>query len=257
MPTKKLVHNPAIRKLGKLAPKHDARTLHLSDYLTREVIEVAPPKVAYSKGVPLTMLKNDELGDCTIVGALHLVQVLDFYCEPESTFVPTDAMALEGYERICGYRPGHPNTDNGGILLDVLNAWRKNGIGNRKIMAFAKINQRSVADVKVAIHLFGGIYVGAGLPISAQNQKTWTVAKGPNAEMNSWGGHCMNADDYDSKYVTFGTWGARQKASWSWFVHYVDEVYAVVTQEWFDKQGMSPTGLKLEMLLSDAQKIAS
>ena len=41
------------------------------------------------------------------------------------------------YENWDGYVPGNPSTDTGGIELDVLNDWQKQGFAGHALMAFA------------------------------------------------------------------------------------------------------------------------
>lgn len=249
-------------KLGKRPPRHDARTLHLSDYLKPAAFPKAPAKVDYTKAItkwPIGMLLNDELGDCTIAGALHFRQVVTANTKGAACFTPTDAQVLEGYERICGYDPsqGKENnpTDNGGDLLTVLNSWRKDGIGGEKILAFAKVNLRAANDLKAAIDIFGGLYAGVGLPLSAQDQKIWDVAKGKNGQIYSWGGHCVPVHYYDSRQVQCVTWGTKQPMTWAFFHKYFDEGYVVLTDEWLNAQGKTPDGFDLDTLRADLAKV--
>jgi hypothetical protein len=255
------------RRLGKRAPRHDARTLHFSDYLRVGAAVLVPTKVDYVSKVPnIGPLLNDDIGDCTIAGALHLTQVWTFFGDLSEDFVPTDLMALQEYSRVCGYRPtygpdGKPlsnDTDQGGVLLDVLNEWRKSGLAGHKIDAFAKVNMRSTLDVRAAIYLFGGVYSGIGLPISAQRQRVWALARGPDSEIYSWGGHCVNLCAYSSRYLTCMTWGAAQRMTYGFMKYYFDEGYVPLSLQWLDKVGgHTPTGLDLAALREDLQKIAT
>src|SRR5207245_1805953 len=84
-----------------------------------------------------------------------------------------------------GYDPNDPNSDAGGVELDVLNAWRKDGIGGRQVVAFVKLDSKDVHQVRTAINLFGGIYTGFALPRSAQNQDVWTPVRGSGGAANA------------------------------------------------------------------------
>src|SRR5271170_5227132 len=91
----------ADRKLGRKAIKTDSRTLRLSRYFTAEL--PPPPKaVGWAHGIrQFGMLMNDTLGDCTIAGVGHAVQVLTANATKEA--VITDDMALRYYESWDGY----------------------------------------------------------------------------------------------------------------------------------------------------------
>ena len=236
-------------KLGRKAIKTDARTLRLARYLT-SALPAPPESVSYSKNVPTGawgMLLNDQLGDCTIAGALHLDQALA--AAAGKGFKPTDAEALAAYEAIDGYRPGDPSTDQGGVLIDVLKAWRSQGIGGRKILGFAAVNIRDRTEVQQAIYLFGGIYTGAMLPISAQTQPEWWDAS-PN-DGGVWGGHCVPDLDYDKEGLACITWGAVKRMTWAFFQRYCDEAYAVISQDFIEANGSAPSGFDLAQLQAD------
>jgi hypothetical protein len=250
------------RKLGKLPKKIDPRTLRLANYIPQISTQVPKPKssVNYAK---LTdnwgMLLNDTYGDCTIAGALHLQQAQkDTSSKARDSLAVTDAEALEGYERICGFNPKDPtNTDNGGVLLDVLNAWRKDGIGGNKIDAFATVDRQRHDLVKLACEWFGGLYIGVGLPESAQDQKIWKVVKGVGAQPYSWGGHCVPVVAYSKEYLTVLTWGALLKMTWGFWDVYIDEAYIIVdSANWIDATGATPEGLKLSELMGDVNVVA-
>lgn len=251
--------NHAAMKLGKGPVKHDDRTLMLANYLDTAKLPAPPKELNYSKSVPngnFGMLMNDTLGDCTIAAALHMELI--FRAAVGATLVVTDAEALEGYERICGYSPKDPNTDQGGVELDVLNAWRKAGIGGRQIAAFVKLNPQNELEIKTAMALFGGIYTGFALPNSAQNQDVWTPVRGSGGAPGSWGGHAIPFTDYtaDGKFVCV-TWGELKKATWAFFKKYCDEAYAIVSKDFLDAKGKTPSGLDLKGLLADLKAITS
>src|ERR1700679_451448 len=109
---------PANKKLGRKAVLTDTRTMRLSRYFTA-TLPPPPPAVDWTKGVTAwgDML-NDELGDCTIAGLGHAVQIWTVNASKEITVL--DAQVLSAYENWCGYNPSDPSTDQGGIELNVL-----------------------------------------------------------------------------------------------------------------------------------------
>ena len=54
-------------------------------------------------------------------------------------------------------------------MLSVLKYWRSSGLGGDKIMAFAQLEPRNVNEVKDAVSIFGGCYIGVELPKFAIN----------------------------------------------------------------------------------------
>src|SRR5947209_19729012 len=190
-------------KLGKQRPRHDPRTLQLADYLDSTVLPPPPPERDWGGKIAADawgMMKNDSIGDCTCAAAGHLVQ--DCTANVGSEVTPSDDDILAAYEAVSGYDPATGANDNGAVELDVLNHWRKNGIANRKIEAYAALEPGNLDHVRDSINLFGGCYIGLALPVSAQKQATWTVpaggATGPGAP-GSWGGHAVMLVAYNSR----------------------------------------------------------
>jgi hypothetical protein len=240
------------RRLGKLPPKLDRRTLKLARYL---VVEKAPPKADYITGkVPqFPMLLNSDYGNCTICGPLHMRQVWN--ANTSRDFAPTDQMALEGYQAACGYVPGRPETDQGGNMLDVLRFWRTVGIGGETILAYAKVDVTDRNEVKLAIAIFGAIYTGAMLPLSAQGQGIWHMTGGPRAKVGSWGGHAYMIPKYERYHVHNVTWDEVIPATYRWNDTYCDEAYVVFSREWVTGEGRSPTGIDLTNFVKDLSRV--
>jgi hypothetical protein len=241
--------------LGKHPPRNDPRTLSFSSVVDVALLKaqqlekvvgglpVAPPSRDWTTDLPanLGMFANDMLGDCTCASAAHLLQVWS-----DGKFQPTDDEVVAAYCRL-GYVPGDPKTDNGANMLDVLNLWRTEGICGKKIGAYAKIDITDLAEVRVAINLTGGIYVGAALPRSASDlTKPWQGKSGKLAgddAPGSWGGHCMAVCEYDQTGVGFLTWARRKLGDWPWFLDYVDEAYAIFDEDWIRPDGNAPSGV--------------
>jgi len=253
--------DPATVKLGKLEKKQDPRTLRLADYLAALPSQLPKPRRTTSwarKTQHWPMLMNDAIGDCTIASTLHMQQTWRDNIGIHADYVVTDAQALEAYSRICGY-DGTDATDFGGVEIDVLNAWRKDGIGGRKIDAFVSVDRQRHNLVKMALDWFGGIYIGIGLPESAQDQvgKVWDKTDGGvSGQPYSWGGHAVNIVGYNDKTLTCVTWGAKQRMTWAFWDYYVDEAYAVISRgDWMNEQGATPRGLNLDQLMSDLKLV--
>jgi hypothetical protein len=247
----------ANRKLGRKAVKTDSRTLQLAKYTT--ALPPAPPAQDWTNGITSWgMMLNDTLGDCTIAGVGHAVQVWSANTTAEVT-VP-DSQILHYYEKWDGYNPKIPSSDRGGIELDVLNHWQKSSFDKHKLLAFADPAYANLGEVKQAIDLFGGVYIGLSLPLSAQDQtsagKVWNVVtpSGPNTAPGSWGGHCVFVPKYDQTSFTCITWGALQTMTLAFWNAYVDEAHALLSPDWLAGKG-APVGLDLAQLKADLAQI--
>lgn len=242
-------------KLGKKAPRHDSRTLMLASYLTNEL--VPPASVDWSNSlVKIGMMLNDRVGDCTCAAAGHLRQTWTANNGHQKT--TTDRAILKAYEAVGGYVSGDPSTDNGCVELDVLNYWRKVGIGGDKIFAYVSLDIRSKKHVELAIALFGGITIGLGLPLSAQKQRDlWWVTTPPGGTptpdeaVGSWGGHEVAVIGYDAEGLTFVTWGKVMRMTWAFFFVYCDEGYGVLSQDWATGAKTAPSGFTFDQLKTD------
>ena len=244
--------NHAAVKFGKLPARHDARTLMLARYLG--VLPAIPAACDWGKAAhaPWGMMANDVVGDCTCAAAGHATQAWTANHGTEVT-IP-DAAILAAYSAITGYTPSDPNSDQGAVELDVLKFWRSTGIGGRKIGAFAALEPKNKGHIRAALDLFGGLYIGLALPLSAQGQKVWSVpcagTHGKGAP-GSWGGHAVAVVAYDAAGLTCITWGALQKMTWRFWETYTDESYAILSPDWVAPGKVAPSGLDLAALQAD------
>ena len=241
-------------KLGRKAIKTDSRTLALGDYLKRG-LPAPPPKADWTKGIARwgTML-NDTLGDCTIAGAAHAVQVWSANAGKRKT-VP-NATIEKYYQEWDGYVRGKPGTDTGGVELDVLNHWQKQGFAGNKLLAFADPKAASLVEIRQSIALFGGVYVGLALPLTAQTQKVWDVAPkaAAKAKAGSWGGHSVFVPKYDEKGFTCITWGGLKTMTLAFWKKYCDEAHTLFGKDWLAAKG-SPAGFDKAQLEADLKAI--
>lgn len=250
-------------KLGRKAVLTDSRTLKLKHYLARPGLPLPPPpaEVSWVTKVPdWPLFMNDELGDCVIAAMAHMTEQWSFYAKGQEAPI-SDAQVLHAYEDVGGYVPGDPNTDNGVIILNAMNYWRKIGLAGHKIAAFVAVDFTNLREIFQAVELFGSVMVGMGLPISAQGQTAWTVADGgplgtPEAAPSSWGGHCVPIVAGSPKTLTCITWGERLKMSHNFFADYCDEAYVVLSEEWINRQSASPGGFNLAGLQADLTRFS-
>jgi hypothetical protein len=236
-------------KLGVKAVKTDSRTLQLADYTSG--LPPAPPARDWMNGVTAWgMMLNDKIGLCTIAAAAHAVQVWSLNTGKEITVA--DDVVLSYYEQWDGYNPNDPSTDRGGVELDVLSDWQKSSFADHKLIAYADPEVGDLDSVRQAINLFGGVYIGISLPVTAQRQVIWDAVPkgGANAEAGSWGGHAVFVAAYDETSFTCITWGMPKKMTIAFWNQYVVEAHALLSQDWISEKG-SPGGFQLADLQAD------
>jgi hypothetical protein len=251
--------NGKLAKLGKKVPRLDSRTLRLAKYIKK----LSPPPVEVSwitklaAAEALPMYLNDELGDCVAAAAGHMEQQWNFYAA--HPYQPTDQEILTSYEIVGGYAPGNPSTDNGMDMLSYLNWWRSSGLGGHKIGAFLAVNWLDLNEVRIAIQLFGSVYQGVQLPVTAQGETAWTVSQGgiysSNGQPGSWGGHCIPLVASSAITHTCVTWGSTLKMSHNFLEDYGDEAYAVLSQDWINSTGSAPNGFDYAQLQTDLSQL--
>lgn len=239
-------------KLGRKAVISDSRTLKVSTYMGA-TLPAAPADIHWAEGqAQWGMMLNDTLGDCTIAGVGHAIELWSHAIGKEVTIPDSDVLAM--YEKWDGYKPSDPSTDQGGIELNVLNQWKNEGFFGHKLDAFATVNIHNVPEARSSLYLFGGLYLGIALPLSAQNQEVWDVVQDDgtgNTEPGSWGGHCVFGSGYDQTGFYCITWGAIKKMTTAFWLKYVDEAYALLGQDFINAKGVDPQGFNLDQLKAD------
>jgi hypothetical protein len=238
-------HAGGAMKLGKLAPRHDHRTALLYNFVDHAALPDPAPIADWATRMPddLGVMLNDQIGDCGFAGQAHLVQLWTSNNGQAVTISDDDVLAA--YRDCTGYDPADPSTDNGVVLLDALNFWRTDGIGNHRIGAYVKVNHLDIREVRIALQLFGGLYTGVQLPEAslASVGSLWGDASGPIA-----GGHCMAAYAQRPDQIGFVTWGKRQSATWPWALSQLDEAYAIISADWVDGTKPAPSGFAIDKL---------
>lgn len=247
-----LLPAPGEPKLGRAPRVDDARDLRLSTYLRMGRPPARLDWGAHVRKFPL--LLNDRIGDCTVAAALHLEQV--WCANARHRFQPTDELALSLYEKISGYDPHHPDVDRGAADRHVLRYWATSGMSGHKVLAYVAVDPKDRRQVKAAIAMFGGVFVGMGMPLTAKRQHVhWVKRTGRDAQPRSWGGHTLIYTGYDERGVKTVTWGARGFASWGFHQAYCEDVWALVSPDWMTAAGVSPSGLDIDTLTRDIESL--
>jgi hypothetical protein len=247
------VADHAQMRLGKQAPKYDPRSLRLARYLATDLPPPPDELDLVSKvDVKFGMYLNDQLGDCTCASLAHAIQ---FWSAANGHPVdPLNDDVLTAYENACGYDPADPDTDRGGIMLNVANYFRRTGIAGQKADAWVALDPKNEKLLKYALAWFGGAWVGVNLPVSAQVQPSWYLALGGgdgDPTPGSWGGHSIFIlPKYDRAGLWCVTWGSPKFLTWDWWEACNDEGYAFLSRLWADADG-APNGLMYDDLMSD------
>lgn len=234
-----------VKRLGKLPKKVDPRTLQLSRYMDSRKLPTPPVKIDHSSRLPskIGMMGNDKYGDCAIAAPGHMVQSWTTYADFPMKTIP-DADILKSYFTLS------PN-DQGCNMLDVMNYWRKTGIGSDKCEAFVETGIANVTQAKLAIQYFGSLYIGMSLP-NTNTFGPWSV-KTPTWPAQRNNGHAVALLAYDDSKEMFrvATWGEVWDMSYGWFKKYCDESYAVLNDVSLNATGLSPEGFNLAALQFD------
>lgn len=240
-------------KLGKLSPKKHRSTLDFGKYIGIEEPKF-PSSCYYNHDITKWgMMGNDYVGDCTCAAAGH--GIMGWTDDNNKLVVPPDSSIIKMYSAVSGFNPLTGANDNGAVCTDVLNYFKAVGCNGHHIQAWAQINNYCAHHVQIAIWLFGFAYIGIYMPISAQAQTNggkWYCGPdqlGDNAP-GSWGGHCVIVTGYDSEGLDVITWGTRIRMTWNFWYVYVDEAYALISQD-FLSAGKAPNGFDLPTLITD------
>ncbi|MCH4023572.1 MAG: hypothetical protein LKH33_03395 [Acetobacter sp.] len=249
------------RKLGKLAPRHDARTFMAARGLS-SVLPVIPPSKNWMAGAEWPMWENDHYGCCTQVSVASAIRTWTGAAQG-SQILLSNEQVLENYTAVTSppFDPAQPMTDRGAVELDVLNRWCREGLvmpgqpGRSYLTGFGAIRLGDFQSVQRAIAFLGGVYIGLSLP-------QWAVMEGcgdwgdppSSASLSIAGGHAVWIHGYDADWLYLNTWGERKRMSWKFFLRHCDEIWALVSrQHWTGVSGLSPEGEALEHLVSEMQ----
>lgn len=240
--------------LGKKKAKRSLKTLALSNYMKTSSVAF-PPVKAWERPIDWGMLANDTVGDCTVAAALHLVMGWNAVAHAGSpvTFETQDAIDL--YSAITGYNANDPTTDQGAAETDVLDYWRLTGMKGHKIAGYATLDVQNIDQVKAAIFIFGGVYIGFEVPAYLINVPAGGSWSDQGGDKTIEGGHAIYLPGYGRTGATGVSWGATYTFNWDFWLTFVDEAYAIVSTEWIKASGASPSGLDFQGLLADLKSV--
>jgi hypothetical protein len=240
----------AAQMLGKLPVRTDVRTLSFGRYVDPGRLPPPPDAFDETAGVESwPMYANDRIGDCTTAAAAHMIAAWTAAGRGHAIELP-ERYVLDAFDHVKRMDPFRG--EEGAVELDVLRYWRKLGIGGHRIGAYARVAVHDEQLVQTAAWLFGGLYIGLQMPLTAHVQPVWdwTGSLSGPALPGSWGGHAVDVVRYDRTGLTVVTWGRLQELTWSFWARYCDEAYCILSDD-FLKQGNAPNGFDLAALEAD------
>lgn len=245
-------------RLGKKPYIYNPKTLQMYRYRSPSALPPIPIHKDWSHGIKQWgMMGNDRIGDCAIAGPGHAIY--QWTMDNGRPTLLSDDEIISSYSAVSGYNPATGANDTGCNLVDVLNYWRKTGIGGHTIAAYVALEPGNTDHVKETLLIFGNVLIGLALPISAQGQASWQVVGptwAPQCQPGSWGGHCVIVVEYDAHGLTVVTWGQLMRMSWAFWAAYCDEAYAILSQDWLTGN-KSPAGFNIATLAADLASVAA
>jgi hypothetical protein len=232
-------------KLGKQPAKFDNRTLKFSKIVNKPVLPPIPEAhdvdKALNTNIVEDMLGNDTDGDCVIAGRANLTWRYEWFQQGKQIPISTQDCLNEYWKEqqqtdncpLLNALNQHP--DNGLVMLDSLNKWRKEGwvLGGKAYSIYAYAALALTRDeIQQVICLLNGAYIGINVSQSAMDQfkngQMWDIVDDDGGII---GGHCIPLLAYDVVGPICVTWAKRQQMSWSFFAKYCDEAYGIVDQK--------------------------
>jgi hypothetical protein len=150
---------------------------------TDPLISRVPQDWALGRAWDSDILENDILGDCGPAGAVNWLKLMLIAQGRDKVLISSDD-AEEAY-RALGW-DGTPATDNGVVLLDLMEYWTREPIGGFQLDCFFRVGFGDASHLATALG-FAPLIVGASLTEACMTRDTWDAdaAAGPTK-----GGHC-------------------------------------------------------------------
>lgn len=261
---------PESGKLGRLPLDPERPRLTFEKYLDPRTALAPVPLTAdvdRSSSIPsISMYCNDRLGCCTIAAAGHMYGAWSWFGSGGTEAQFSDTEIVRVYSAVSGY-DGSEETDNGASMASVLAWLRANDMNDNagkahRVLAYAMLGNPADEELLASVlDVFGSVYVGIDVQASIQQEfaqgQPWTYTPGEGYV----GGHAINLQrrypvtDGDAASLEYWTWGARQRADFSFQAHCAEEAWAVVTQDWVRANGTTIEGLDVEQLLADMNQV--
>lgn len=221
----------------------------------------AVTSVDYLANLPndLGMMGNDAVGDCFWAGQYHHRQ-LNTLIATGTIITEPDNIVLGAYSSATGFVPGDASTDRGtdpaeGFAWMMANGLPTNAGSPVKVLGCIEIDPRNIGDVLEAMQYCGGLLIGMSLPQSFIDAATPPLVwDWPAGDADSGDGHEVYLGRADITGQDFGivSWGVKSysltSAMWA---RGVNQVTAVITEDWVESTGQTPFGMTAEQLVAE------
>lgn len=218
-------------KFGRLPARRSDRTLKLANYMNTDVLPQPAPsynslsRVCAALGATpdalFPMDGNDNVGDCTIAALAHADTVFNGLAGRTAVMPTSDCLSL--YYHLTG------GQDTGLDVLTVMDYWKANPVNGDQILGYVSVDVSNRYEVKQAISMFGGVYIGFQVQENCVQDFDWN--KPWRTAPLSQDGHAVFVTGYEGWGVSALTWGGEQWGTWGWWNECVDEVYVILPPE--------------------------
>lgn len=213
-------------RYGRLAARRPVGLADLINYtggLLAPPDEYQPPQVA-----DWGMLGNDQYGDCTLAAVVHQRMANQAEDHDPAEVWPTADQVVTTYLTLTHGK------DTGLVEADVLHTWHTVGLWGDRNLGYAPVDHRDLEELQAVCASFGAVYTGIVVPQPAEQQfgagEAWDLT-GTAADRQMLGGHAVPLVGYDTDHAWFVTWGRLQPATWRWVGAYLEEAWAVISEE--------------------------
>lgn len=221
------------RHYGRKPPISDRPRMRLAPILQEAALPDHPVAVDYGKAQvikdQLQMLGNDRYGDCVAVTWANDRLLTTAWLTPDKVTYPSLDDVLTLYKT---QNPDFPDQDEGMVIQYALEYLVKTGGPDGvKAVAFAAVDIGDLEELRTAIALFGGIWLGVNVTDANQDQfsreQPWDYVSRSPVE----GGHAVPGVGYDTTYIDFLTWAEETKLTEAFRQHQLEEAWVVVWPE--------------------------
>lgn len=248
-------------KFGKLVKKRDPRTLSLKSILDTDALPSIPETFSPIdlSTVKFQMYGNDQYGDCAFAKEGNILTFWGKLKHGDAYEAPTLQEILDAYSAVTGFNPNDPSTDQGTILLDMLNYWRKHPMHGHWLAGYGEIQLQNTDLLDASIFLFQGADLGVQIPEHTMEdieagKKIFDV---PSRHSSIIGGHDIPALTYDQDNYNVASWGEPYKMTKAFYYTYCDEAYALIGHEYMQKNKTIVNGVRINVLENYLKSLAA
>lgn len=248
---------------GRRPPKN-APALRFASFQQPGAVPAYPPSEDYLATLPgWQMLGNDAVGDCNAVTWANMrrlvtgtlateyypsqEQVWEFYQTQNPGFDPNGSQDTNG--------PGSQDDQGMDIQTGLEYLHSEGGPDGVQAVAFAKVDHTQMPQVKAALAIFGGLWLGINVLEANQREfadgKPWSDVPGSPIE----GGHAILGGGYetDIKFITWAQETEFAESFWDGVVEgrpLVEEAWVVIWPEHLGTAGFEQ-GIDQSQLAAD------